>query len=140
MHFTMFAPDILFFSAGNIHHDEVNLKLLSFAPGLDDGLVKHVYVWPAPSVPGPGDSNLLSYVYILASSAAAHPDYITLRLLVMLQHGDCHPSNVSIPLQISSFMYEDDYSLLIGFTLAKRTKKRIRNNCICSWKLKTFLL
>ena len=85
-------------------------------------------------------SNLLSYVYRLASSAAAHPDYITLRLLVMLQHGDCHPSNVSIPLQISSFMYEDDYSLLIGFTLAKRTKKRIRNNCICSWKLKTFLL
>ena len=51
MHFTMFAPDILFFSAGNIHHDEVNLKLLSF-----------VYVWPAPSVPGPGGSNLLSYV------------------------------------------------------------------------------
>ena len=78
MHFTMFAPDILFFSAGNIHHDEVNLKLLSFAPGLDDGLVKHVYVWPAPSVPGPGDSNLLSYVYILASSAAAHLDYNTL--------------------------------------------------------------
>ena len=76
-------------------------------------------------------SNLLSYVYRLASSAAAHPDYITLRLLVMLQHGDCHPSNVSIPLQISSFMYEDDYSLLIGFTLAKRTKKRIRINCIC---------
>ena len=64
MHFTMFAPDIIVFSAGNIHHDEVNLKLLSFAPGLDDGLVKHVYVWPAPSVPGPGDSNLLSYVYI----------------------------------------------------------------------------
>ena len=30
------------FSAGNIHHDEVNLKLLSSAPGLDDGLVKHV--------------------------------------------------------------------------------------------------
>ena len=74
----MFAPDIIVFSAGNIHHDEVNLKRLSFAPGLDDGLVKHVYVWPAPSVPGPGDSNLLSYVYILASSAAAHLDYNTL--------------------------------------------------------------
>ena len=111
-------------------------------PKLPDapGLVKHVSVTPAPSVPGPGGSNLLSYVYRLGSSAAAHPDYITLRLLVMLQHGDCHPSNVSIPLQISSFMYEDDYSLLIGFTLAKRTKKRIRNNCICSWKMKTFLL
>ena len=78
MHFTMFAPDIIVFSAGNIHHDEVNLKLLSFAPGLDDGLVKHVYVWPAPSVPGPGDSNLPSYVYRLASSAAAHLDYNTL--------------------------------------------------------------
>ena len=51
MHFTMFAPDdILFFSAGNIYHDEVNLKRLSFAPGLDDGLVKHVYVWPGPGV------------------------------------------------------------------------------------------
>ena len=34
MHFTMLAPDILF--------SEVNLKLLSSAPGLDDGLVKHV--------------------------------------------------------------------------------------------------
>ena len=78
MHFTMFAPDIIVFSAGNIHHDEVNLKLLSFAPGLDDGLVKHVYVWPAPSVPGPGGSNLLSYVYRLGSSAAAHLDYNTL--------------------------------------------------------------
>ena len=54
MHFTMFAPDILFFSARNNHHDEVNLKLLSFAPGLDDGLVKHVCVWPASNVPGPG--------------------------------------------------------------------------------------
>ena len=60
---------------------------------------------------------------------------VRIRLLVMLQHGDCHPSNVSIPLQISSFMYEDDYSLLIGFTLAKRTKKRIRINCICYWKM-----
>ena len=39
----------------------LNLKLLSFAPGLDDGLVKHVSVWPAPSVPRPGDSNLLGF-------------------------------------------------------------------------------
>ena len=57
----------------------LNLKLLSFAPGLDDGLVKHVSVWPAPSVPRPGDSNLLGFVYRLGSSAAAHPDYITLK-------------------------------------------------------------
>ena len=91
MHFTMFAPDIIVFSAGNIHHDEVNLKLLSFAPGLDDGLVKHVYVWPAPSVPGPGGSNLLSYVYRLGSSAAAHPNYTTL----MRGQGQCNGVVVS---------------------------------------------
>ena len=52
----------------------LNLKLPD-APGL----VKHVSVSPAPSVPGPGDSNLLSYVYRLGSSAAANPDYITLK-------------------------------------------------------------
>ena len=102
-------------------------------------------------MPGPGGSNLLSYVYRLGSSAAAHLDYITLKgnrlelsvsgsWLRNYQHGDHHPSNVSIPLQNSSFMY--DYSLLIGFTLAKtkRTRKRIRINCICSWKMKAFLL
>ena len=57
----------------------LNLKLLSFAPGLDDGLVTHVFVWPAPSVPRPGDSNLLGFDYRLGSSATANPDYITLK-------------------------------------------------------------
>ena len=69
----------------------LNLKLLSFAPGLDVGLVKHVSVSPAPSVPRPGDSNLLSYVYRLGSSAAAHPDYITL----MRSQGQCNGVEVS---------------------------------------------
>ena len=96
----------------------LNLKLLSFAPGLDDGLVKHVSVWPAPSVPGLGGSNLLSYVYRLGSSAVAHSDYITLmrrqeqwsggvRLLVTINmeiKTSLHPFNVSISLQIRSLM------------------------------------
>ena len=79
MYSIMVAPDIVFFSFGNSQRDEVNLNLLSSDRGLDDGLVKHVYVWPAPSVTGPGDNNLLSYVYRLGSSAAAHLDYITLK-------------------------------------------------------------
>ena len=62
-------------------------------PKLPDapGLVKHVPVTPAPSVPGPGGSNLLSYVYRLGSSAAAHPDYITL----MRGQGQCNGVVVS---------------------------------------------
>ena len=35
-------------------------------------------------MPGPGGSNLLSYVYRLGSSAAAHLDYITLRATISL--------------------------------------------------------
>ena len=107
MYSIMVAPDIVFFSFGNSQRDEVNLNLLSSDRGLDDGLVKHVYVWPAPSVTGPGDNNLLSYVYRLGSSAAAHLDYITLRLLVTINIETVTlPMSVSsIPLQISSFMY-----------------------------------
>ena len=95
----------------------LNLKLPD-APSLDDGLVKHVSVWPAPSVPRPGDSNLLGFDYRLGSSAAANPDYITLkrrqeqwsggvRLLVTINmeiKTSLHPFNVSISLQISSLM------------------------------------
>jgi len=70
----------------NVMRSFLNLKLPD-APGL----VKHVSVSPAPSVPGPGDSNLLSYVYRLGSSAAAHPDYITLKR----RQGQCNGVEVS---------------------------------------------
>ena len=83
----------------------LNLKLPD-APGL----VKHVSVSPAPSVPGPGDSNLLSYVYRLGSSAAAHPDYITL----MRGQEQCNGVEVScVWLLLILLMYVTNYKIAL---------------------------
>ena len=109
----------VFQCAGNIQRDEVipqpEAAQLRPVHGRRPG---EACVWPAPSVPGLGGSNLLSYVYRLGSSAVAHSDYITLmrrqeqwsggvRLLVTINmeiKTSLHPFNVSISLQISSLM------------------------------------